>query len=128
VTENERHGQQEREDKTESERLGGGGREKEKGRERGRGERERGRKRGREFTDCNNVHMRMKVTSITCNSPGLGCLNVKQGSGSQRVAAFCSLTTNGVSYGVTGPGCYSKRNNIQCTRLYPFWFGFTIQI
>lgn len=41
-------------------------------------------------------------------SPLLGCLNVKQGSGSQRVAAFCSLTTNGVSYGVTGPGCYRK--------------------
>jgi hypothetical protein len=89
----------------------------------------RGRKRGRGFTDCNNVHMGVKVTSI--NSPLLGCLNVKQGSGSQRVAAFCSLTTNGVSYGVTGPGCYSKRKtnfNIQCTRLYPFRFGLTIQI
>lgn len=33
---------------------------------------------------------------------------MKQGSGSQRVVAFCNLTTNGVSYGVTGPGCYRK--------------------
>ena len=31
---------------------------------------------------------------------------MKQGSGSQRVAAFCNRTTKGVSYGVTGPGCY----------------------
>ena len=62
-------------------------------------------------------------------SPLLGCLNVKQGSGSQRVAAFCSLTTNGVSYGVTGPGCYTTRTNIQCCTLYPFTstrFGMAI--
>ena len=33
---------------------------------------------------------------------------MKQGRGSLRVVAFCSLTTNGVSYGEPGTGWISK--------------------